>query len=330
MMQQLITDFPKHLAEAIAIYKQTHFKSPEGFQNIVISGLGGSGIGASIALDWVSASAGVPIVINKTYQIPGFANGATVFIAVSYSGNTEETLMATKEAMARGCTILAITSGGTLAQMAAKHNFPVVMIPGGNPPRSMLGYALVVLLGYFDLLGLAKFEDVEAACAAFTKNLQNGSLEIMHTETKALAKATAKLIPVTYASTGLAGTATRWRQQLNENAKLPGWDAAIPEMNHNELVGWAGGSDQFVVYFLRSSFDFDRNAKRTDIAIERLSKIAKVVPIEAQGTTPLEQALYLIHFGDWLSFYLSEERQVDIMDIEIIDYLKATLDKFNT
>lgn len=328
-MKQLIANFPQHLSEAAAIYRRANIIAPQHFSNIVISGLGGSGIGASIALDWVAGQASVPIVINKSYQIPGFANAHTVFIAVSYSGNTEETLAATKIAIEKGCQIMAITSGGTLAQMATQHNFPVVVIPGGNPPRSMLGYSLIVLLGFFEKLQIISFDTVVAACESFSQNLQSGALEAMHQQTEALAKATANHIPVTYAATGLAGVATRWRQQLNENAKLPGWDAEIPEMNHNELVGWAGGSNKFVVYFLRSSFDLPRNAKRTDIAEERLSGIAKVVAIHAQGNSPLAQALYLIHFGDWLSYYLSVERKVDIMDIEIIDYLKATLDKFN-
>ena len=328
-MKQLIADFPQHLLEAAKIFKKAAIPSNTDFDNIVISGLGGSGIGASIALDLVAAHATKPITINKSYQIPGFANQKTVFIAVSYSGNTEETLEAVHAALERGCAVMAITSGGKLQQLAEKHQFPVVVIPGGNPPRSMLGYSLIVLLGFFEKLGLLDFEAVESASAAFHHKLKNGGLEAIHQTTKTLAAENAQRIPVVYASTGRAGVATRWRQQLNENAKLPGWDAEIPEMNHNELVGWAGGSNDFVVYFLRSSFDYPRNAKRTDIAVERLSKIAEVIEIQAIGETPLEQALHLVHFGDWLSYYLSEERKVDIMDIEIIDYLKSTLDKFN-
>lgn len=329
MMKQLIADFPQHLLEAAQIFKKSKIPTNTNFDNIIISGLGGSGIGASIALDLVMPQASKPIIINKSYQLPGFANQNSVFIAVSYSGNTEETLEAVQAALDRGCAVMAITSGGKMLQLAEKHHFPVVLIPGGNPPRSMLGYSLVVLLGFFDKLGLLDFSSIEAACVGFSKKLRNGGLDAIHQKTKTLAVQYAQKIPVVYASTGRAGVATRWRQQLNENSKLPGWDAEIPEMNHNELVGWAGGSEAFMVYFLRSSFDYARNAKRTDIAVERLSKITEVIEVEAIGDSPLEQALHLIHFGDWLSFYLSEERKVDIMDIEIIDYLKATLDKFN-
>lgn len=325
-MKNLIENFPIHLSEAATIVAATDLNCTKTFTNIIISGLGGSGIGGSIVADLVEQSASVPVVINKGYHIPAFANENTLFIAVSYSGNTEETLLALDAALAKGCTIYSISSGGKLKALAEQYNFPCIVIPGGNPPRSMLGYSLIALLGIFKALGLSHY-DIAQEAIAFQELLENGALAEMHETTQKIAENVQQKVPVVYACSGFGGVATRWRQQLNENSKLPGWDAVIPEMNHNELVGWAGGSKEFAVFFLRTSFDFSKNSTRTDIAIERLKDVAEVYTVVAAGSNPLQQTLHLIHFGDWLSYYLSELRGVDIMDIEIIDYLKATLAK---
>ena len=118
------------------------------------------------------------------------------------------------------------------------------------------------------------------------------------------------------------------RQQLNENAKMLAWEAEVPEMNHNELVGWEGGSDQYACLFLRNEHDNARNQKRMDIIKGIISeKTQFVFEHWSKGGSKIERALYLVHFGDWVSYFLSEMNQVDIMDIKSIDLLKSELSK---
>jgi glucose/mannose-6-phosphate isomerase len=327
-MKNLIEQFPAHLKTASGFDYLPFQQLNKSYSHIIISGLGGSGIGASIVQDYLAKTSRVPIIVNKTYHLPAFANHETLFIAVSYSGNTEETLSALEMALAKKCQIAGISSGGHLLAMGTEKNFPVLQIPGGNPPRSMLGYSLIGLFGILSTIELADFHSIKQDVTAFSTALENGLLSGIQSQTQLLAKSISDKIPVVYASTGTAAIATRWRQQLNENAKMPGWDGEVPEMNHNELVGWAGGDGRFAVLMLKTDFDYPRNLKRNELAVTKLSQITNIFEIQAKGTNHFEQLLYLIHFGDWLSYYLSEIRQVDIMDIAIIDYLKSSLETF--
>lgn len=323
-MLTLIAELPNHILEAISIFKGTEVSEKHNISNVVIAGLGGSGIGGTIAAELSSRQSSVPVVVNKGYHMPAFVNEQTLVIACSYSGNTEETLMAYGEARERGAQISVITSGGTLLKNAQAHDYNHFVIPGGNPPRSMLGYSLSILLLMLDVYGVTS-SHAEAKLKTSARLLldEQGSIKI---NARALAEKTFNNIPVVYACAGFTGVATRWRQQFNENAKLPGWDAEIPEMNHNELVGWSGGTDAYAVYFLRSTDDFWRNQKRIDIVRDLIQKrVPQVYEVWTQGASAIEQVFYFIHLGDWISYYLSEKRGVDIMSIDDIDYLKDAL-----
>ncbi len=325
-MLNLIQGFPKHIKEAVLIFNQTDISSLDAIDNVVITGLGGSGIGGTIASEVVSKDCSIPIIVNNSYHLPAFVNERTLVIACSYSGNTEETLTCLGQAEEMRAQISVITSGGVLLDKAKASGLDHVVIPGGNPPRSMLGYSLSILLLMLDAYGLASI-DAEAKLMSASRLLDKeiGSIKL---NAKELASKTKNNIPVTYACSGFSGVATRWRQQFNENAKLPGWNAEVPQMNHNELVGWTGGSDAYVVYFLRSTEDFWRNQKRIEIVSEIIRKqVPQVYDIWTQGTSLVEQVFYLIHLGDWISYYLSEERGVDIVDIKDINYLKSELSK---
>lgn len=325
-MLNLIQDFPNHIKEANSIFKKAELSKLNQVENIVITGLGGSGIGGTIASEIVSKECSVPIAVNNSYHLPAFVSSKTLVIACSYSGNTEETLLCFGQAQECGAQISVITSGGILLEKAKASGLDHVVIPGGNPPRSMLGYSLSVLLLMLDAYGLVNI-DAESKLLSSAHLLEKES-DSIQLNAKELASKTKNNIPVTYACAGFSGVTTRWRQQFNENAKLPGWDAAVPEMNHNELVGWTGGSDAFVVYFLRSTEDFWRNQKRVEIVSEIIrKKVPQVYEIWTQGASLVEQVFYLIHLGDWISYYLSEERGVDIVDIKDINYLKSELSK---
>ncbi|MEQ9263448.1 MAG: bifunctional phosphoglucose/phosphomannose isomerase [Owenweeksia sp.] len=326
-MKNLIAQFSQHVEEALHTIKASSFKKPsQPIHNVLITGLGGSGIGGTIISDLASGMADVPVLVNKDYTIPAFVGENTLVIACSYSGNTEETLWATRQALSRKAILACITSGGELQAIAQKENLNTLSMTGGHPPRSMFAYSFAFLAYMLEFYGIADFnvrEDLPAAVKMLDKE-EGNSMKLA----EELAHQLKDKVPVLYAVSGQYGIASRWRQQLNENAKMLSWEAEIPEMNHNELVGWEGGSDNFAAVFLRNASDFDRNQKRIEIIKEIIGqKTGTLAEVWSKGETALQRTLYLVHFGDWVSYYLSEINQVDIIDIKSIDRLKAELSK---
>ncbi len=326
-MKPLIDALPQHILAALDIYKSTALKPAERrIDTLVITGLGGSGIGASIVAEMLKNDFQIPVVINKDYQLPGFANENTLVIACSYSGNTEETIAATEEALERGCMLIAISSGGTLIEMAKKHEFNHLVVPGGNPPRSMLGYSLVLLFAIMEHYKLAH-TDVHT----WTKRLSDfltKEHEACDAEAQRIAERVKGKIGVVYACQGMGAIAERVRQQFNENSKMVGWNGTIPEMNHNELVGWHFEHPEIAVVILRSAFEHPRNAMRAELNRDiLLKKTINVIEINGVGETPIEAAFHIIHITDLLSHHLAEAHGVDIFDIDVIDYLKGELAK---
>lgn len=326
-MKNLIANFSSHLRESIEIISQTQLKPAQGdIHNVVISGLGGSGIGGTIVAEMLSPICRVPVYVNKDYGIPSFVDHRTLFIACSYSGNTEETLMATNSAQSKGAQIACISSGGKLLQIAQDNGYNVLSMTGGFAPRSMFAYSFSFLCRYFEFYGLADIsvsEDIKSAHELLDKTEEEVLLAA-----KNLAEGLYSKTTILYAISGNLGIASRWRQQLNENAKMLAWEAEIPEMNHNELVGWEGGDAKFVPVFLRNKNDFERNQKRIEIIQEIISKkTPNLHEVWSLGESEIERTLYLVHFGDWTSYYLSEMNEVDIMDIKSIDLLKSELAK---
>tara|TARA_R110002072_G_scaffold166964_6_gene320357 strand:- start:4091 stop:5080 length:990 start_codon:yes stop_codon:yes gene_type:complete len=326
-MKELIANFSNHLRESLEIIASTNLKSgDEPIENVIISGLGGSGIGGTIVAEILRPICKVPVFVNKDYSIPSFTNSKTLFIACSYSGNTEETLMATKSAQSKGAQIACISSGGELLKIAQDNDYNVLSMKGGFAPRSMFAYSFSFLCRYFEFYGLADLEVNKNLNQAITILDQSESETLVKAEK--LAEALFSKTAILYAVSGHLGIASRWRQQLNENAKMLAWEAEIPEMNHNELVGWEGGNSDFVPVFLRNKNDFNRNQKRIEIIQNIISqKSPEIHEIWSLGESDIERSLYLIHFGDWTSYFLSELNKVDIMDIKSIDLLKSELAK---
>ena len=327
MMRSLIEQLPNHIEESVVIFNSSNININVGsIKNIIIAGLGGSGIGATIVADLARAHATLPVVITKDYFIPSFVGKETLLIASSYSGNTEETLAVLEQGIVVGAQIVCITSGGIMAEIAKKHGLSLIQIPGGNPPRACLGYSLSQLILLFVLLGQLPRqygEDLRAASSFLNSNQQKIS-----SDANAIADRLYNKIPVIYSDAGKEGVAVRFRQQINENAKMLAWHHVIPEMNHNELVGWAGGKDFLSVVFIRSKNDFERNQARMEINKGVIAAHAGYVSeIWAAGENSIFQTFYIIHFCDWVSYYLSEKNQVDIMEINVINHLKSELSK---
>ncbi len=329
MMQNLIAAFPDHIAEAIEIAKEAKIRQPDReIHNVLICGMGGSGIGGSLVSGWLLNELKVPVSISKGYNIPAFVDSHTLVIGSSYSGNTEETLSAIEKAVNKGAWIVGVCSGGKLSELCEKNNFDQINVPGGNPPRTMLAYSLVQLLRIFNGTGLiptAHLGEMQSA-----RELINSEHEQILTEAKFLATHLKGKVGILYGDEDYAPVLIRARQQFNENSKELCWHHALPEMNHNELVGWGGGDDRFAVVFFDTTGTHPSTVKRIEITKSRIKeKTQNVLSISSKGKGIIEQSIYLINVVDWASLFLSEMKDVDPVDIEVIDYLKSELAKFN-
>ncbi len=327
MMNELIAGFSKQLAEAIQIGEKSHLKKHDSvIQNVLISGLGGSGIGGTIVSQITAKEATLPISVSKGYFLPAHVNNNTLVIISSYSGNTEETIQTLDEALSKKAKIVCITSGGKIADTAKKHNLDLIIIPGEMPPRSCLGFSMTQLffiLNFFQVIPENFKNDLKSAITLIDTDEKN-----ITSLAKEIAQKLAGKIPVIYATTYKEGIAVRLRQQINENAKMLCWHHVFPEMNHNELVGWREKNENLAVILFRDSNDYSRNNTRFDICKDVISKYTStLIEINAKGNSDIEKAIYLIHLGDWMSSFLAEIKGIDATEVKIIDHLKSELAK---
>ncbi len=327
IMKGLIEEFPNNLTEAIEIAKNSAFRLPQNeILNIVICGMGGSGIGGKIVAQWLVDDLKVPVNFCQGYDLPNYVNKNTLVIASSYSGNTEETIISLEKAIATGAHIVAITSGGKLAEICRTNQYDHVIVPGGNPPRTALAYSLVQLVNIFVQLNMCpaiRLEEIAKGHDLIVADKEN-----IQQEAKRIAEKLKDKIPVLYSSDAYEALAIRVRQQFNENAKRLSWAGAIPEMNHNELVGWGGGDNRFGVVFFDTKDLNAKNEQRLSISVERVkSKTDTVIVLEAKGMSKIEKTLYLNNVMDWVTFYHADLNGTDSIEIEIIDYLKDSLAK---
>lgn len=324
-MDELIQGFTAQLKRAIEIGEQAKIgKSKFPVRNIIISGLGGSGIGGTILSNVLRDDIAVPIIVNKEYQIPAFVNENSLVIISSYSGNTEETLSALMQAFKKNAQIVCITSGGLIQEYAETNDIDYVLIEGGAPPRTAFGQSFVQLL--FILFHLNILEDGFKQYLQEAITLLDTEEEEIKTQAKEIAARLAGKIPVIYSDAKFEGVCMRFRQQINENSKMLCWHHVVPEMNHNELVGWREKNEKIAVVFLRNNKDFERNQERMEFTKEVVSEYASdVVEIYSKGDYDLVRSMYLIHITDWVSFYLAELKGVDAVEVNVITKLKDKL-----
>jgi glucose/mannose-6-phosphate isomerase len=313
----------------------THAAQPRA-RGLLLAGLGGSAVGGDVARALLRSEAPIPFEVVRDYRLPAWAGSGALLVASSYSGDTEETLAAYAEARSRGLTVWAITSGGELAARAESYGNPLFRLPPGYPPRAALGHSLPpVLLTAALLAGL----DVDAhaeGLAAAARRLEEWSLpwsaETGENPARQLASALAPRIPVLYAGAGLyEPAAVRWRAQLAENAKMLSFHHLLPEMDHNEIVGWQeneGLLRHCRAVFLTGSHEHPRVARRIEITAELIGRVAGGIDIvRAPAGSPLEELLGLLLLGDFVSLYAAEVHGVEPVPVERISLLKAALQK---
>lgn len=326
-MEQLIAAFPQNIQQAFEAAKELTFSKPtDRIENIVLVGMGGSGIGAKIVSKWVENEINIPVLLFQEYNIPKFVNKHTLFIACSYSGNTEETLFSVAQAKEQGAQIKGICSGGKLEAFCKENNFDCVVVPGGNPPRTTTAFSIVHIVNLLVNLELID-KSVLYKVVASTAVLEN-NITIIKEEAKNLAAFLHTKIGVYYASSDYEAVVIRAKQQFNENSKELCIGHVIPEMNHNELVGWSGGTNQFAAVFLDSQDLIAQNKRRFEVTMDEAKRFTQNVKvIHALGENQIEKSFYFIHIIDWASLFLAELKGVDPVDIRAIDYLKNELSK---
>lgn len=330
-MKKLIEGFTRQLAEALRIGQAVDLVRPgSDIRNILITGMGSSGIGANLVESLTFGRVPIPITVSKGYNIPQFVSPHTLFIACSYSGDTEETLAAVHKAMLKRAHIICITSGGKMLELAKEYNLFYVQIPEGTKtPRALIGYLLISLLYclyHTNLIGAAFIKETEN-----TITFLDRSEKAIQTEAEIIARKLKGKLPVIYCDGRLHAMATRFQNQINENAKQLAHVNTFPEMNHNELEGWKFPEallPQIQVIYLYSDHDHERVVKRMEICREFFQQRSNpIVDIVAEGASLLEQYFYLIHLTDWISYFLAKENQIDPDAVEAIDFVKEELER---
>lgn len=295
-MEEYIKNFPSQLLDAIQIAESFQWTPQKKINNVIITGMGGSGIGGTLAQEYTASISQYAIITNKSYHLPAFADSNTLLIASSYSGNTEETLSCLSDAIQKNCQIIGITSGGKLEEECKNKHYPVIIIPKGFPPRTCLGYSFVQILNIFSKANITNDkwkQEIKDAAYLLTQEYN-----AIRSAAKQIAQQIHKTYPVIYTLDSEA-LAIRLRQQLNENSKILCSHHSIPEMNHNEILGWKCINAKHSVICILTDFDLLQNKKRYYFCKDVFHKHnVPIIELKAKGKTKLEQWMYVIHLSD--------------------------------
>lgn len=333
-MFDVLAGFARQVEEAWQIGKNTNPPADLSSVNkIIVTGLGGSAIGGDLLRSYLNYEINIPVFINRNYFLPAFAGENTLVIASSYSGNTEETISAYEDAKKKGCKIICVSSGGNLSVLAENDGYMIIKVPKGYQPRCALAYSffpMLILLGKLgfvserdtEIQGLVNFLQQRSELYTAVENEKNTAV--------ALAAHLHGKIPVIYSSNDLLDIVNlRWRGQISENAKSLAFGNYLPEMNHNEIVGWQENSEilrNFAVVYLKDRDDNPANLKRLGITKNIIEQYRGLdIEIDSEGDTKLERIFDLVYLGDWISFYLAILYKVDPTPVEKISFLKNKL-----
>lgn len=306
------------------------------FDKVMIAGLGGSWIGGALLMDLLMNDVEFPIMTCRNYTIPKFVDSKTLFFAISYSGDTEETLSAYLEAKKAGSKSIVITTGGRLKEYALKDGDPCVVIPKGMPPRAAIPYLLLIPLLILVNLGRVRefFKELDELVVVLDELRMelSPSSPIKENLAKQIAKDLYGLIPIIYGVEDYTGmVAYRWKTQFNENAKVPAFSHVFPELNHNEVVGWDVPKEMnrcFGILILEDNDDPKAIKRRIKITSSIMKdKVPYLRSIYARGMGRLAKIFSLIYIGDLVSVYLAILNGVDPYPVRIIDYLKEEFRK---
>jgi glucose/mannose-6-phosphate isomerase len=326
-----IAGLPEHLRDALWKVQSAQLQPWDSPGGLIVAGMGGSGVGGVLARAILGDHASRPILSSRTYGLPAWTTTDTTVLCASYSGDTEETLACYEAAGALGARRVAVTSGGRLAELARADGVPVIPVAGGFQPRAAVAYMTVAALEVAGLCGAGPRVGSEIDVAA--DHLEQLVVEWSadgpeDSEPKTLARALRDSIPVIAGSGITQAVAYRWKTQLNENAKVPAFTHELPELDHNEIVGWQGAPSlgRFAAVFLDDSDCPPRVKQRMELTRELVAGSATgTFVVQSRGHTAVERILSLVLLGDLVSLYVAVLRGTDPTPVDVIDELKRKL-----
>jgi glucose/mannose-6-phosphate isomerase len=333
-MRSLVEKFPEQMEYAVRATRNLQLSVPDGIRSLVVTGLGGSAIGGDLVRSIAGRDLKYPFIVNRDYDLPGFVDDSCLVFACSYSGNTEETLSAYRQASRANASIICITSGGRLEALAKQDSRRILSLPGGLPPRAALAYSMFTLLGAMESLS---FIPDQSTAVQETLNLLKqlatkyglASPESANPAKRLARSLSGKVVAVYGSSAILDAAAYRWRSQIAENSKNLAFHHVLPEMNHNELVGWLLPENvlkNIAVVLLRDKSDHPQVQRRFDLTREIIDgKSGSLHEIWSEGESLLARILSVVFLGDFVSLYLSYLNEIDPTPVQVIDYLKGKL-----
>lgn len=326
-----VLGLPEHLRDALWRVESAKLEPHDAPGGLIVAGMGGSAIGGTLARAALGDRASRPIVVMRDYGVPSWTTPDTTVLCASYSGNTEETLAAFEAAGALGARRVVATTGGKLAAAARAEGVPVIPLPGGFQPRAAVGYMLVIALEVAALCGAAEslHSEIDVA-AAHTEELvaewgPDGADDCL---AKQLARGLLGTVPQIAGAGLTAPIAYRWKTQFNENAKVPAFASALPELDHNEVAGWAGAAElgRFSAVFLDDSDLHPRLRQRIELTRGLIgANAAGSFRVETRGETRVERLVSLVLLGDLVSLYHAVLHGVDPSPVDAIERLKVAL-----
>ncbi|MDD3628436.1 MAG: bifunctional phosphoglucose/phosphomannose isomerase [Actinomycetota bacterium] len=323
-------------ARKIAVEADLEKLKGANFKGIAFSGMGGSGFTGDIIKALIKDDIDIPVEVVKGYNLPCFIKKGWLVIPISYSGNTEETISTTNQALERECEVVGICSGGELEKICVNNNKTVIKIPSGMQPRGAIGYLFFPAYLMLNNLGIINVseEDIEEALGLIKEKaeLYRRETETDKNPAKKLALQISDNLPIVYGQEGILGAvAYRLKCEINENSKTPCWCNEFPELNHNETVGWErlkGVTGKFIILILRDEDESSRIKARIDITSGLIKdNVSTIVDIPVEGKSKLAKALSGIYLGDITSVYLALLFEVNPTPVEKIESLKAELKK---
>lgn len=330
-MQPLIKGFTKQLKDALEPGQYSKINpAPEEIRQVVIAGMGASGICGPLAWSLLQDELKIPVISLKGYHVPAFINQNTLFVALSFSGNTEETTGCLEKAHKAGAHCTAITSGGKIQEIAQASGMDLILIPGNSKNAGasigFLTFSLLFMLHHKGLIGSSFINQAES----LIKLLEQEENEIIKKGEK-IGNGIKGYLPVIYADNRLLPVAMRFQQQINLNGKHLAHVNEFPEMNHNEIAGWEHPEqvlEDSKVFFLKTDYDHPRVRERYEICRNTFSQRAtNIIELEAKGKNLTEQYFYLIHLADWISYYLALANDADPFPVKAVDDVKSELAK---
>ena len=326
-----ILALPDHLRDALWRVEAANLEPHDATGGLIVAGMGGSAIGGSLARAALGDRALRPIVITRGNGLPPWTAPESTVLCSSYSGNTEETLAAYEAAGAVGAHRIVATTGGKLADAARSDGVPVIPLPGGFQPRAAVGYSLVVALEVAGLAGAGErlHSEIDIAAARTEELVANwGPGGPQDGFPKDLARGLHGTVPQISGSGLTSPISYRWKCQFNENAKLPAFSSELPELDHNEIVGWQSASEfgRFSAVFLDDSDLHPRIRQRIELTRGLIAaEGAATFRVESVGGSAIERLLSLVLLGDLVSLYLAVLRGVDPRPVAVIERLKSAL-----